>query len=164
MQGVYPSYQAIENWQVQAGSLLTEQDEQQSSTVAVIGQTVLDNLFGNGNAGSGNAAAALARRFGSTMCRSRSKACSLQRATSKTTSCRSPFSVAHLRLNNQTYGNQIVVQVANASGMTAAQAQIQAVLEQQHRITNGRPPGCGLPRPRATPARALDGNRGLSPR
>ena len=58
-QGVYPSYQTIENWQVQAGSLLSNADEQRGATSAVIGQGVLDNLFGNGNTGSGNAAGAV---------------------------------------------------------------------------------------------------------
>ncbi|HEU0166861.1 MAG TPA: ABC transporter permease, partial [Chloroflexota bacterium] len=45
-QAVYPVYQQIENWTAQAGSLLTDTDEEQSARVCVIGQTVLDNLFG----------------------------------------------------------------------------------------------------------------------
>jgi putative ABC transport system permease protein len=45
VQGVYPDYQQIDSWQMQEGAFFTSQDEQNSNTVAVIGQTVADNLF-----------------------------------------------------------------------------------------------------------------------
>jgi putative ABC transport system permease protein len=49
-----------------------------------------------------------------------------------------PYSTAHVRLNNQTFVNQVVVQVANADDMTNVQNEITTLLEQQHRITNGK--------------------------
>ena len=138
VQGVYPVYQGIENWQVQAGSLLTAQDEQQASTVAVIGQTVLDNLFGNGNAGSGDAASAVGQTIRLNKVPVTIAGVLASKSDQQDNTVLVPYAMAHLRLNNQTYVNQIAVQVSDASGMAAAQTQIQAVLEQQHRITTGK--------------------------
>src|SRR6266568_9243034 len=45
VQGVYPSYQQIGSWQMQEGSFFTQSDQQSGTNVAVLGQTVVDNLF-----------------------------------------------------------------------------------------------------------------------
>ena len=45
VRGVYPSYQTIQSWQIDEGSWFSEQDEQTSAPVAVLGQTVVQNLF-----------------------------------------------------------------------------------------------------------------------
>src|SRR5712692_2192851 len=45
VQGVYPSYQQIGSWQMQEGNFFTQADEQSGTNVAVLGQTVVDNLF-----------------------------------------------------------------------------------------------------------------------
>jgi macrolide transport system ATP-binding/permease protein len=45
VRGVYPSYQSIQSWQIDEGTWYTEQDEQSSAPVAVLGQTVVQNLF-----------------------------------------------------------------------------------------------------------------------
>jgi putative ABC transport system permease protein len=45
VQGVYPAYQQIGSWQMQEGSFFTSSNEQSDAAVAVIGQTVVDNLF-----------------------------------------------------------------------------------------------------------------------
>ncbi len=47
--GVYPSFEQIRNWPVQAGSYFTDSDERTSAKVCVLGQTVADNLFGVGS-------------------------------------------------------------------------------------------------------------------
>ncbi|HLY67442.1 MAG TPA: ABC transporter permease [Chloroflexota bacterium] len=138
VQGVYPVYQPIENWQTQAGSLLTDQDEQQGSQVAVIGQTVLDNLFGNGNAGSGNASAAIGQTVRLNKIPFTVEGVLASKSDQQDNVILVPYASAHLRLNDQTYVNQIVVQVADASQMTSAQSQITTLLEQQHRITTGK--------------------------
>jgi putative ABC transport system permease protein len=46
--GVSPEYQAVRDWPLAAGRFLTKQDEDSAATVAVLGQTVVDNLFGPG--------------------------------------------------------------------------------------------------------------------
>src|SRR5579883_1384738 len=45
VQGVYPSYLQVGSWQMQEGAFISDADEQSGSSVAVIGQTVVDNLF-----------------------------------------------------------------------------------------------------------------------
>ena len=45
IQGVYPNYQQVGSWQMQEGNFFTSADEQSNASVAVLGQTVVDNLF-----------------------------------------------------------------------------------------------------------------------
>ncbi len=47
--GVYPDFEHIRNWPVQAGSYFTTADERTAAKVCVLGQTVADNLFGTGS-------------------------------------------------------------------------------------------------------------------
>jgi putative ABC transport system permease protein len=46
--GVTPDYQSVRDWTLAAGRFLTTQEEQSMATVTVLGQTVVDNLFGPG--------------------------------------------------------------------------------------------------------------------
>jgi macrolide transport system ATP-binding/permease protein len=46
VQGVTPSYLPIRNWTVSAGRPMSEADERDAARVALLGQTVLKNLFG----------------------------------------------------------------------------------------------------------------------
>ena len=45
IQGVYPDYQQVGNWTLQEGSFFSTADEQGGTAVAVVGQTVVNNLF-----------------------------------------------------------------------------------------------------------------------
>jgi len=47
-QGATPSFEKVRSWSVSAGSFITERDEESASRVAVLGQTVVDHLFGLG--------------------------------------------------------------------------------------------------------------------
>jgi putative ABC transport system permease protein len=47
-QGVTPAYRRVRDWPVVAGSFFTDRDEQTANRVAVLGQTVVDHLFGFG--------------------------------------------------------------------------------------------------------------------
>jgi macrolide transport system ATP-binding/permease protein len=46
VQGVTPSYISIRNWSIAAGRALSDDDERNGNTVCVLGQTVVENLFG----------------------------------------------------------------------------------------------------------------------
>ncbi|MFJ2990949.1 ABC transporter permease [Collimonas sp. NPDC087041] len=48
VQGVTPSYLSIRNWGLSSGRLINEIDEREGRTVCILGQTVVDNLFGEG--------------------------------------------------------------------------------------------------------------------
>jgi putative ABC transport system permease protein len=45
---VTPEYQTVRDWPLAAGRFLTKQDDESGATVAVLGQTVVENLFGPG--------------------------------------------------------------------------------------------------------------------
>jgi putative ABC transport system permease protein len=45
IQGVYPDYQQVGNWTMQEGNFFSTADEQGGTAVAVVGQTVVNNLF-----------------------------------------------------------------------------------------------------------------------
>jgi putative ABC transport system permease protein len=46
--GVTPEYQTVRDWPLAAGRFLTKQDDESGATVAVLGQTVVESLFGPG--------------------------------------------------------------------------------------------------------------------
>src|ERR687888_140662 len=46
--GVTPEYATVRDWPVEAGRFLTKQEEESAATSAVLGQTVVQNLFGPG--------------------------------------------------------------------------------------------------------------------
>src|SRR2546428_7868065 len=46
--GGTPEYQTVRDWPLVAGRFLTKQDDESGAAVAVLGQTVIDNLFGPG--------------------------------------------------------------------------------------------------------------------
>src|SRR5215471_348232 len=46
--GVTPEYQTVRDWPLVAGRFLTKQDDESGAAVAVLGQTVIENLFGPG--------------------------------------------------------------------------------------------------------------------
>jgi macrolide transport system ATP-binding/permease protein len=48
VQGVTPSYLSIRNWPLLSGRVISELDEREGRTVCLLGQTVVENLFGEG--------------------------------------------------------------------------------------------------------------------
>jgi putative ABC transport system permease protein len=46
--GATPEYATVRDWSVEAGRFLTKQEEESAATAAVLGQTVVQNLFGGG--------------------------------------------------------------------------------------------------------------------
>jgi len=46
--GVTPEYQTVRDWPLVAGRFITKQDDESGAAVALLGQTVVENLFGPG--------------------------------------------------------------------------------------------------------------------
>src|SRR5579862_8716942 len=134
-QGVYPDYQTIENWQIEAGEPLNDSDEQQARSVAVIGQVPLENLFGNGNPGSVDPATAIGQTIRLNKVPFTVVGVLASKSDEQDDVILVPFSTANRRLNNQTFVNQVVVQVSDAKLMDSVQADIADLLRQRHRIT-----------------------------
>ena len=134
VQGVYPAFQQIDNWQMQEGSFISAANEQGNQAVAVIGQTVADNLFtpqGIDPVGQqiriGNVPftviGVLASKGGSAL-------------GNADDVIYVPFSTALQRLTGGQYVNAINVLGSSTTNLSNVQTAIQQLLEQRHGITN----------------------------
>jgi putative ABC transport system permease protein len=134
VQGVYPVYLGIQNWQIAEGAAFTDQDEQQGRTVALIGEVVLENLFGNGTPGSADPTAAIGQTIRLKQVPFQIVGVLASKSQDQDDVVIVPFSAAQRRLNNITFVNQVVVQVADAKQMDTVQGEIADLLRERHRI------------------------------
>lgn len=134
LQGVYPNFQQINNWQVQEGNFFTSSDESSGAAVAVIGQTVADNLFtiqGIDPVGQQvrigevpfTVVGVLASKGSSSL-------------TNVDDIVYVPFSTARQRLVGGQYVSAIDVLVNSSDNVNDAQNAIEQVMEQQHHISD----------------------------
>jgi putative ABC transport system permease protein len=131
VQGVKPSYQQIQDWSLSEGAWYSDQDELGARSVAVIGQTVKQNLF---NA-SGDDPIGKTIRINSQLYRVVGVLAS--KGSNQDDVIDIPFSTGIARLKNTGYVDQIVVQVDDSSNITLVQNEITDLLEKNHHITKG---------------------------
>ncbi|MEO7018600.1 MAG: ABC transporter permease [Ktedonobacteraceae bacterium] len=130
IQGVYPSYQQIGSWQMQEGTFFTST----KSSDAVIGQTVVDNLFTPlgidplgqhiriGNV-SFTVVGVLSPKGGSS-------------AGNADDVVYVPFDTAQQQLSGNHFVTAIDVTASDTSQVTSVQTAVQQLLEQRHTISN----------------------------
>ncbi len=137
VQGVNTNFQTIQNWQMAEGAWFNKSDELGGLPVALLGQTVMHNLF------DASGVDPIGR-----MIRIRDQIFRVEGVLQAKGSVGAndqddvifvPFTTALTRLKNSTYVDQIQVQVDSASNVAQAQQQITTILEQRHHITNGAP-------------------------
>jgi putative ABC transport system permease protein len=137
VRGVYPDYQYIQNWQLAEGSWFNDQDEQMGSAVAVLGQTVVQNLFPDNQVdpvgqtiriGGG-----LFRVIGVLQPKG------TQGPINADDVIFIPFSAAQVRLIPSLYVNQIQVQVDNTNDIPQVQAAIISLLRTRHGLPGPDP-------------------------
>jgi putative ABC transport system permease protein len=135
VQGVRPEYQLIQNWQVAMGGFFTDEDDGAARNVAVLGQTVAQNLFAEPSSAVGN------------YVRIRNVPCTVVGVLASKGSGFGgdqddvvfiPFETAQVRLFGSTALNSIVIQATSADQMTQLTADIQALLRERHRIRSGQ--------------------------
>ena len=135
VQGVYPAYQQIGSWQMQEGSFFTSSDEQSAAAVAVIGQTVVDNLF----TPLGMDPIGQQIRIGNIpftvvgVLASKGAAGGFGNADDV---AYVPLSTAQQRLTGIQYVNSIDVTATSTSQVSTVQAAVEQLLEQRHHISN----------------------------
>lgn len=135
VQGVYPSYQQIGNWTMAEGDFFSTDDESQGAAVAVVGQTVVQNLFTPlGVDPVGQQIRISGQTFTVVGVLATKGASGLGNADDV---IYIPFDTAIKRLTNQQFVNQIAVQATSASTVNQVQADIQSLLEQRHTIASG---------------------------
>jgi putative ABC transport system permease protein len=133
--GTEPSFFTIRSWQFSAGAPFTEQDVAQASNVAVIGETVRQNLFGatdpiGQTMRIGNlpfqVVGVLAAKGQSGMGQDQDDTIVV------------PLSTMQKKINGQTWLGSIVVSAVSQQASYAAQQQISALLRDRHRIRQGQ--------------------------
>jgi putative ABC transport system permease protein len=131
---VAPAYEQLQDWQIADGSFFTDQDNTDAANVAVLGQTVVTNLFPGGQSPIGQLVRIRNVPFtviGTLV----GKGSGIGGDQDDTVLI--PFKTGQVRLFGPTSINQIVVQVADPMQMTAAQDEIQQLLHVRHRIQAG---------------------------
>jgi ABC-type antimicrobial peptide transport system permease subunit len=138
IQGAPPSFFRVRQWDVSAGSGFTQRDEDSAARVALLGQTVVDQLFGPGQDPVGATVriknvpfrvAGVLERKGQTMW-----------GQDQDDTIIIPFSTAERRvLGAELLGrvDQIHATAATSASLAEAKRQIETLLRQRHRIQPG---------------------------
>jgi ABC-type antimicrobial peptide transport system permease subunit len=133
--GVYPVYQDIQSWQIAEGNWFTDADEQDSKAVAVLGQTVVTNLFPNTDP-IGQQIRVNGQVF-TVVGTLQSKG--TQGPTNADDVMFVPFSAASARLKPSQYVDQIQVQIDDVSNIAQAQLDITAAIRKLHHLAGPDP-------------------------
>ncbi|GAC1345059.1 MAG: ABC transporter permease [Ktedonobacteraceae bacterium] len=135
IEGVTPNFQSIQNWQIAEGSFFNANDEASGLSVAVIGQTVADNLFGTTSTAPVGQMIRINGQLFRVVGLLQSKGA--QGFSNPDDVIFIPFTATLTHLRNSTYLDQIQVQVDNANNVNQAQANATALLEKRHHISKG---------------------------
>ncbi len=131
--GVDTSLQDIQNWTIAQGAWFSTTDDQGARSVAVLGQTVYQQLF----AASGEDPIGKTIRIGNQLFRVVGVLATKGGAATADDVVFVPFATALERLKNSSYVDQILVKVDDASNIDAVQRNITTLLEQRHHIIRG---------------------------
>lgn len=135
IQGVYPDYPQVGNWTLQEGSFFSAADEQGGTTVAVVGQTVVNNLFtplGVDPIGQ----VIRIRNVQFTIVGVLNGKGANGGFNDPDDVVYIPLATAQAKLTGGHTVNNIAVIIDSSSNVTSAQAAIEQVMEQQHHISD----------------------------
>jgi putative ABC transport system permease protein len=135
--GVAPSYTFIRSWPLASGTFISQADTDGSAKVAVLGQTVIANLFPNGGNPLGQAVLIKNVPFiivGTLAPKGQSGVGQDQDDTIVV-----PYTSMMQRVTGQTTLPGLDVSADTGDNVSAVQTEVTALLEQRHNITNGRP-------------------------
>jgi len=135
--GVSPSYTFIRAWSLSSGSFFTDLDIAASTKVAVLGQTVVNNLFPDGASPVGKVI--LVRNVPFTVIGVLSARGQSAAGQDQDDTVLIPFSSALQRLTGQTTVGTLLVSADAPENIALAQAEVTTLLEQRHRITASQP-------------------------
>jgi putative ABC transport system permease protein len=131
IQGVNPDYPLIRSWNVDQGTFFTDADVKASAKVAVLGKTVVDNLFPNGDAVGQiiriknvpfKVVGVLEKKGGNMM------------GQDQDDLIIAPYTTVMKRLSGKPKIDMIQLSAVSAERVQEAQDQIDALLRQRHRI------------------------------
>ena len=134
-QGVAPEFQQIRDWQIESGRFLHEGDMDSAAKVAVIGQTVVTNLFGNDDPID---AVIRIRNIPFRVVGVLAAKGQTSQGTDQDDTVMIPYTTMQKRLLRITWVQSISVSAVSAERVPEAQEQIGALLRQRHRIGQDR--------------------------
>ena len=130
-QGVAPEFQQIRDWQIETGRFLHEGDMDSAAKVAVIGQTVARQLFGNDDPID---SVIRIRNIPFRIVGTLAAKGQTGQGTDQDDTVMIPYTTMQKRLMRITWLQSIVVRAVNAERVQEAQEQITLLLRQRHRI------------------------------
>jgi putative ABC transport system permease protein len=130
-QGVAPEFQQIRDWQVAEGRFIHEGDIESAAKVAVIGETVVRQLFGNDDPLD---SVIRIRNIPFRVVGVLAPKGQTSQGTDQDDTVIIPYTTMQKRLMRITYLQSITVSAVSAERIQEAQEQIAALLRQRHRI------------------------------
>jgi putative ABC transport system permease protein len=130
-QGVGPEFQQIRDWQVAEGRFIHEGDIESAAKVAVVGETVVNQLFGNDDPVD---AVIRIRNIPFRVVGVLAPKGQTSQGTDQDDTIIIPYTTMQKRLMRITFVQSIVASAISAERLPEAQAQITALLRQRHRI------------------------------
>ena len=130
-QGVSPEFQQIRDWQVTDGRFLHEGDMESAAKVAVLGQTVVSQLFGNDDPID---AVIRIRNIPFRVVGVLAYKGQTSHGTDQDDTVLIPYTTMQKRLMRITFVQSIIVSAVSAERVPEAQEQIAGLLRQRHRI------------------------------
>jgi putative ABC transport system permease protein len=130
-QGVAPEFQQIRDWQVAEGRFIHDGDIESAAKVAVVGETVVNQLFGSDDPID---AVIRIRNIPFRVVGVLATKGQTSQGTDQDDTIIIPYTTMQKRLMRITFVQSIVASAINAERLPEAQAQITALLRQRHRI------------------------------
>jgi macrolide transport system ATP-binding/permease protein len=137
IQGVYTSYQNIQNWQIAQGSWFSDVDEQDSRANAVLGQTVATNLFPDASVNPIGQLIQVNNQEFTVVGVLQAKG--TQGPSNADDVIFVPFSAASARLKPSQYVDQIQAQIDDVSNVNQVQQDITTLLRSRHKLAGPDP-------------------------
>ena len=131
VQGVSPDYLTINDWKISQGSAFTQQDDIGANNIAVLGQTVVNNLFPNGQSPIGQLVRIRNVPFTVVGVLASKGSSGFQ---DQDDTIMIPFKTGQVRLFGSANISQIVVQVTDASNIDTVNTQMETLLRSRHKL------------------------------
>jgi putative ABC transport system permease protein len=130
--GVAPTYTFIRSWPLASGTFFTQGDVLSANKVAVLGQTVVQNLFPDGSSPLGKTVMVKGVPF--TVIGTLSAMGQSGMGQDQDDTVMIPYTSAMQRLTGQTTVSTLMVSAAGADRVQSVQTEVTALLEQRHHI------------------------------
>ncbi|HZZ64515.1 MAG TPA: ABC transporter permease [Candidatus Baltobacteraceae bacterium] len=131
--GVAPTYTFVRSWAMESGSFFTQNDVLSAAKIAVLGQTVVSNLFPDGSSPLGKTVIVKGVPF--TVVGTLAPLGQSGMGQDQDDTILIPYTSAMQRLTGQTTVNTLMVSAQDAQSVASVQTQVTALLEQRHHIT-----------------------------